>query len=434
MMATAMSNTGIAQLQPQVALPSRTCKLAIVGFGTVGSAVANLLSQSAFPQLQLQYIYNRNVDRKRAGSVTPGVRWTEDIEEVFASDVDVIIELAGGLEPATSWIRRALLLGKSVVTANKQVIGAHGPELLELAAAEGCRLEFGAAVAGSVPVLCGLQSLAGDELLKIYGILNGTCNYILSAMEKDGVSFEAALAEAQRRGYAEADPSDDIEGLDARAKLAILVRTAFRVQIQPEQVPTVSINGVEEADFRYAKQLGYTIRQVAQSEMGADCLRAGVRPLLVPLTSPLARAFQNQNVLITIGRHSGETVFSGAGAGGAPTAVAVVSDLLSLSQTKRTAVAHFSSQRRLPVGGELICRHYVRIKVRPDSHAAAQVENVLAECGLSDTTFLANGCGASTRIVFVTDACPISMLQKALHKLGQLNSISDQPFSLPIMH
>src|SRR5438093_6347715 len=116
-------------------------------------------------------------------------------------------------------------------------------------------------------------------------------------MEKDGVSFEAALAEAQRRGYAEADPSDDIEGLDARAKLAILVRTAFRVQIQPEQVPTVSINGVEEADFRYAKQLGYTIRQVAQSEMGADCLRAGVRPLLVPLTSPLARAFQNQNVL-----------------------------------------------------------------------------------------------------------------------------------------
>ncbi|MGE5204907.1 MAG: homoserine dehydrogenase, partial [Chlamydiota bacterium] len=240
--------------QPPVALGAQPrCRIALLGFGTVGRSVATILQGGSFPQLRLELIYNRRVDRKKVPWVAPQVRWTDDIEQALASDSDVVLELAGGLEPAYSWVKRALLLGKSVVTANKKLIAAHGPELLELARRQGCRLEFGAAVAGGVPVLCGVNpGLSGDHLLKLCGILNGTCNYILHAMESRGVTLEAALREAQQKGYAEADPSDDVEGLDARAKLAILVRSGFHLQIDPEQIAAQPILGVQPADFRYA--------------------------------------------------------------------------------------------------------------------------------------------------------------------------------------
>src|SRR6266850_1243040 len=234
-----------ARLEP---LPA-SLKVAILGFGTVGRAVAELLCCSPSLPLRLTHIYNRNVDRKRVPWMPSQVRWTDNFEEILASDVDIIVELVGGLRPAGDWVRRALSAGKSVVTANKHLIATEGDELLALAHKTGQRLEYGASVAGGVPVLCGLeQGLSGEQLFRLTGVLNGTCNYILSKMEK-GVSFTVALARAQEMGYAEADPSHDLGGFDASCKLAILARVGFGAQLRPQDAYSPSIEGVEAVDF-----------------------------------------------------------------------------------------------------------------------------------------------------------------------------------------
>ena len=212
-------------------------RVAILGFGTVGSSVARiLLDGPAAGELELTHVYNRNVARKRASWVRDSVRWSEDIDEVLRSDADVVVELAGGLEPAGGWVRRALEAGKSVVTANKKLIAAHGIALHALAKAHGAHLFYGAAVAGGIPVIPGLQQgLAGERIERLEGILNGTCNYILSGMEA-GAEYAPMLAEAQARGYAGADPTEDVGGFDARAKLVILSRLALRADVPVEAV------------------------------------------------------------------------------------------------------------------------------------------------------------------------------------------------------
>src|SRR6185437_11687137 len=242
-------------------------KVAIVGFGTVGSSVARILSERAGEDLRLTHILNRQVARKRVGSFSPAIHWTEDINDVLSSDAHIVVELIGGLEPAGEWIRKALKSGKSVVTANKQLIARHGAELVRLALENGQHIAFGASVAGGVPVISGLQEgLAGDELVELCGILNGTCNYILTRIENAGISFADALAEAQKFGYAEANPSEDVDGYDARAKITILCRVGLRCAVSHSEIPTRSISVIEPVDFEYAKLLDCTIRQISRAE------------------------------------------------------------------------------------------------------------------------------------------------------------------------
>ncbi|HWZ51591.1 MAG TPA: homoserine dehydrogenase, partial [Granulicella sp.] len=205
---------------------SGNLKVALIGFGTVGSSVAKVLAQSKFPHVELTHVFNRNVARKRASAAARFVPsttvWTEDINVILNSKVDVVIELMGGLTPAETWLRKAITAGKSVITANKQLIAYRGASLAKLADKHGVQLVYGAAVAGGVPVIPGLaQGVSGDDLQRISGILNGTCNFILSRME-DGADYATVLADAQQLGYAEADPSADVDGFDARAKLCIL--------------------------------------------------------------------------------------------------------------------------------------------------------------------------------------------------------------------
>ena len=214
----------------------RPLRIALFGFGTVGSSVARILVESRPEGLELTHIYNRGLARKRVDWVPASVVWSEDADAVLGADVDVIVELAGGLDPAGGWVREALEAGKSVVTANKKLIAFQGVELERLAAARGGHLKYGAAVAGGIPVIPGLeQGLAGDRIERIEGILNGTCNFILSKME-EGAEYAPVLAEAQAKGYAEADPTEDVGGFDARAKLAILMRLALRVEVDPEEI------------------------------------------------------------------------------------------------------------------------------------------------------------------------------------------------------
>src|SRR5689334_21338438 len=244
---------------------AKSLNVALLGFGTVGSAVARILVErpELADRLQLTHIYNRDVARKRVGWVPASVAWTEDAEAVFAAKPDIVIEVVGGLDPAGSWVRRALAQGASVVTANKALMAVRGPELLHLAVTNDAQIRFEAAVGGGVPLIHGIkEGLAGDRLSRVAGILNGTCNYVLSRMAGSGESMDVVLADARRLGYAEADPSADLDGDDAAAKIVLLSGSAFHRHLRLAEVPRRSIRPITSADFQYAKRLGCTIRQV----------------------------------------------------------------------------------------------------------------------------------------------------------------------------
>ncbi len=407
-------------------------RIAIFGFGTVGSSVARILIESRPQGLELTHIFNRGVARKRVDWVPTSVVWSEDADAVLASDVDVVVELAGGLDPAGSWVRHALKAGKSVVTANKKLIAFHGIDLERLAAAGGGHLKYGAAVAGGIPVIPGLeQGLAGDRIERLEGILNGTCNFILSKMES-GAEYAPVLAEAQAKGYAEADPTEDVGGFDARAKLAILMRLALRVQINPEEIVPRPITSIQAVDFSYARDLGCTIRQIARAQQSGGHLAAAVGPMLVALRSPLAWSQGTENMVIASGHYGGDVVFSGHGAGGHPTAVAVVSDLLALAHGSRrveipSAPAH--------VGAEFEVPHYIRFLVRDRPGIVAAITTALANEQINIRAIVQKPGYPAGALPFVVtvEPCKTSALQRALAPISALDCMLVEPLDLQML-
>ncbi len=410
----------------------RPLKIALFGFGTVGSSVARILVESKPEGLELTHIFNRNVARKRVDWIPASVTWSEDADAVLASDVDVIVELAGGLDPAGAWVRRAIETGKSVVTANKKLIAFHGVELERLAAAKGGHLKYGAAVAGGIPVIPGLeQGLAGDRIERMEGILNGTCNFILSRMEA-GAEYATALATAQSKGYAEADPTEDVGGFDARAKLAILMRLALRVAVDPEEIVPQAITAVTAVDFSYAKDLSCTIRQVARAEDREGIVAATVGPMLVDLRSPLAWSRGTENMVVLTGKYGGDVVFSGHGAGGHPTAVAVVSDLLAL--------AHGSQRVEVPstpakIGAEFEVPHYIRFLVSDRPGIVAEITGALAKERINIRAIVQKAGYPSHALPFVVtvEPCRSSALKRALETIGKIDCLLEQPLNLQML-
>jgi homoserine dehydrogenase len=416
----------------------RSLSVAIAGFGTVGSSVAHILCEEPVAGLRLTYIYNRNIARKRVGWVPKSVCWTEDIDEVIESDADVFVELIGGVEPAGTWIRRALSSGKSVVTANKQLIARQGAELVRLAQEHAQHIAFGASVAGGVPVISGLQDgLAGDELIELCGILNGTCNYILTRIDSGRIPFTDALREAQRLGFAEADPSDDIDGLDARAKLVILARTGLRISAKLESVPARTIANIEPIDFEYAKLLECTIRQLSRAKKDGDTLFASVEPALVHSSSPLAQVEGGRNLVVSTGRFGGETVFAGHGAGGSPTAVAVVSDLIAIARSRQVNGAAVDERDvpELPVSADFTSRHYLRFTVRDEPGIIAALATIFSSLGINiDSVFQKPGYPASKLPFVITlEPCPASLVEKALKQIALLKFHVQPCLNLPIL-
>jgi len=414
------------------ALMQRPLRIAIFGFGTVGTSVARILVESQPEGLKLTHIFNRGVARKRVGWVPSGVEWSEDADAVLASDADVVVELAGGLDPAGGWVRKALDAGKSVVTANKKLIAYQGVELERLAAAKGGHLIYGAAVAGGIPVIPGLeQGLAGDRIERIEGILNGTCNFILSKME-GGAEYATALAEAQAKGYAEADPTEDVGGYDARAKLAILMRLALRVAVDPEEIAPRPITTVSAVDFSYARDLGCTIRQVARAEQSQGQVAATVGPMLVDAHSPLAWSRGTENMVILSGHYGGDVVFSGHGAGGHPTAVAVVSDLLAL--------AHGSRRVEIPstpagVSGEFEVPHYIRFLVDDRPGIVAEITGALARERINIRAIVQKAGYPQHALPFVVtvEPCKASALQRALAGIRTMDCMLEEPLDLQML-
>ena len=411
-------------------------KVALLGFGTVGQSVVKGLRGDSFPGLRLTHILNRGVARKRqaeaAGYAGPEVVWTENIADVLDSDVDVVVELIGGSDPAAGWIERALGLGKSVVTANKQLIAYRGPELARLAAAHGAQLLHGAAVAGGVPVIPGIQQgLGGDQVVRISGILNGTCNYILSRMEA-GDRYADVLKDAQALGYAEADPTADVGGFDARAKLCILARVAMQAELDPEQVTTETIADVDAVDFAYARELGSTIRQVSKAQLLQDGMYARVAPMLVPLNSPLAWSHGTQNMVVSTGRMGGDVVFSGHGAGGDATAVAVLSDLLAVAQGSRAV--HLAAEPK-SVTGDSVAPHYLRFIVNDKPGIVSAISGALAAVGANIDSLLQRKGYPKQRLAFVvtTEPCLNSVIARAVDSTAALDCMIARPLALEML-
>jgi homoserine dehydrogenase len=355
--------------------------------------------------------------------------------------VDVVVELIGGLEPAGGFTRRALEAGKSVVTANKVVIAKSGTELQELARKMGRRIEFGAAVAGGIPVILGIQEgLAGDRLHEIAGILNGTCNFVLTRMEASGASFADALAEAQKLGFAEADPSADVEGFDARAKLVILTQVALGAEVRTEQIPCRPISLIEAVDFHYAHDLDCTIRQISLVKKDTSKglhIYAAVQPALVPSASLLAHVARNKNMVVATGEFSEQTVFSGYGAGGDPTAVAIVSDLYAIARGGGAPQAEQFAALAVPksVSGEFTMPHYLRFVVKDRPGILAAVADVLARYGISVDAVLQKPGYPHDALPFVMtlETCSAATLNRALEEIAALDFHVEPPLCLPIL-
>ena len=438
-------------------------RVAIVGFGTVGRSVAKILASQADGPLRLTCVCNRDVARKHVDWLPSHVRWTEKFDDALAPDVDIVVELIGGLEPAGDLIRRALRAGKAVVTANKQLIAQHGAELLDLARTQDRSLLYEASVAGGLPVVRAIQEgLAGDRLYRIAGILNGTCNYILNRMETAGLPFADALAEAQALGFAEADPTADVDGHDAQAKLAILTTVGLQCRVRQSDIHLGSIRPIEPIDFTYARRLDCTVRQVSWAERGPQrgpharlppvgpergdpersrgeppTVFASVQPALVPLASPLAKVEGSQNLVTVCGEYGGETAFLGLGAGGDPTAVAVVSDLLSITRTGPMFVGP-----RLPVASgyqevsaDFSAPHYMRFTVADRPGIIASLATVLAQHGINIDAVLQLPGFPQTQLPFVMtlEACHVSVLDEALTVIRALPFHVKDPVTAPIL-
>ncbi|AAZ58193.1 homoserine dehydrogenase [Prochlorococcus marinus str. NATL2A] len=319
--------------------------IGLLGLGTVGQGVANIISQPKdrhplVGELELVSVAVRNLKKKRDVSIPDSILTTNPTEIINNPNIQIVVEVMGGIEPARSLIIQAIRAGKSVVTANKAVIARHGEEISNEAKAAGVYVLIEAAVGGGIPIIEPLkQSLGGNQITKVSGIINGTTNYILSRMDKEGVNYAEVLKDAQILGYAESDPAADVEGSDAADKIAILSGLAFGGAINRANIPTTGINLLEDIDVNYARKLGYGIKLLAISEKGetqptsedSQPLSVWVEPTLVPEDNPLAGVNGVNNAILVEGNPIGQVMFFGPGAGSGPTASAVVADILNIA-------------------------------------------------------------------------------------------------------
>ncbi len=367
-------------------------RIAVLGLGTVGRQVVEVLDleRALFAarlgeEIEVSHILVRDPGKPRPESVRS--RITYDPRDVLEDpSVEVIVELMGGFEPAHSYIAEAMRRGKSVVTANKEVIARSGPELSR-GGTPRADLLFEAAVAGGIPIIRSLQeSLAGNRLHGIYGIVNGTTNFILTRMHEDCVSFETALQEAKERGYAEADPSDDLDAVDAARKISILASLAFGGWVDVDAVGRIGIRNITAADVREAKSLGAVIKLVARAESTPEGLALGVSPTLIPKNHPLADVGGAQNAVYVRGEPIGQLLFEGPGAGGPATSSAVIGDLLDAARARRvggrSVALPLEPAPLLPPEAHSHA-YYLRLLVREEAGALAAVAQAFAHAGVS---------------------------------------------------
>ncbi len=367
-------------------------KIGMLGMGTVGSGVASIiLNDSAMLQertgmeIQLKRVLVRDVNRRRAVDL-PSEAYTTAAEDILGDpSINLVLELMGGIEPARSYIAAALERGKYVVTANKDLMALHGQELLELARRHNRDIFYEASVGGGIPLIRPLkQSLLANHISRIAGIINGTTNYILTRMDQDNMTLDEALAKARSLGFAEADPSNDLEGRDAAYKLAILAGLAFHRRISLQQIHVEGIGGVTREDIHYARELGYTIKLLALGEQLPAGLGLRVHPALVPLEHPLASVLNEFNAVFVEGDAAGEVMFYGRGAGSLPTASSVLADVLEVGRCLRCPVENGVPENShkeatvLPMD-VLVSSFYLRLQVQDRPGVFAALANAFGD-------------------------------------------------------
>ncbi len=416
-----------SSLEPKAAGPIR---VGMLGFGTVGTGAYRMLqdnreaiAQKVGAPIEVAKIGIRDSEKPR---IAPKDLFTKNLNEIVDDPtIDVVIELIGGIEPALSLIERALKNGKHVVTANKELIAKHGAKLLELAAKERLDLHFEAAVGGGIPLIQPLKhQLAGNDVLRLMGIVNGTTNVILTKMTQEGAEFDEALAEAQAKGYAEADPSADVDGYDAQYKIAILASIAFGEEVSPDAVYREGIRNITKRDIAYADTLGYVIKLLGVAETREDGLLARVHPAFVPKDHPLAGVNGVYNGVWIQGDFVGDVMFSGRGAGSDPTGSAVVGDLIDVSRNIRLGgagnVLPYPCVAKTLSIDENVTRFYFRATVLDKPRVLGTIAMTLGEYDVSLAAMEMRVLDASRdmgEIVFLTHPCREANFRAALAAL-----------------
>jgi len=413
----------------------RVIRIGMLGCGTVGGGVATILAREADDitartgaKLEITRIAVRDRERDRGLDLPASIFTTDALAVVEAEDVDVVVEVMGGRAPAGDLIRRALAQGKPVVTANKELVAHEGPELYAAATAAGVDLAYEAAVAGAIPIIKPMkESLAGDRVSRVVGILNGTTNYILTRMSEEGADYAAVLADAQALGYAEADPTADVGGHDAAAKCAILASLAFDTAVYADDVFTQGIETVNATDIRVADRLGYVIKLLGiASEVDG---RVGVRvhPAFLPKAHPLASVRGSFNAIYVEAQAAGELMFYGRGAGAEPTGSAVVGDIIdvarNLLQTARGAVESQHRPKDLRSIDELRTQYYVLLDVEDQPGVLAAVATAFGDNGVSIAQVWQEGTSDSAQLVLITHRAREAALRATVASLGSVDSI-----------
>jgi homoserine dehydrogenase len=431
-------------------MPSREIRVGLIGFGTIGTGVVKLFQRrraaiDARVGAPLRLVRIADVDTKRDRGVRlPKGMLVPDAAAVYAADdIDVVIELMGGYEPARRFVLAALSSGKSVVTANKALLAVHGREILGAAAKAGVDVGLEASVGGGIPIVRVLRDgLVADRIRGVYGIVNGTCNHILSAMTHEGRGFADVLSEAQAKGLAEADPSFDIDGTDSAHKLVILAALAFGAELKLREVPTEGIRGIDQMDVEYAHELGCVIKLLAIATCDGQRVAARVHPALVPAEHVLAGVSGAFNAIYLDGEALGSSMCYGLGAGMMPTATAVVGDVVEVAQNRIAASAGrvpplgFAAIRRMPLVpmGDLRTAYYLRIMARDRPGVLGDIASVLGRHAISIGTVIQKGRSAATvvPVVIRTHEARERDVQAALRAIRRMKAVQGSPLCLRI--
>jgi homoserine dehydrogenase len=415
----------------------RSISIGLLGAGSVGSNVAaqliaghDDLAARAGTRLHLKAVAVNDGKKARPQLEKAGVSVTTDARALVSDpSIDVIIEVIGGIEPARSLILDALNSGKSVVTANKALLAQHGGELFEAAAKNSVDLYFEAAVAGAIPIIRPLRdSLAGDHVARVMGIVNGTTNYILSQMTAHDMSFESALKEAQSLGYAEADPTADVEGFDAASKASILASLAFHSRVSGNDVYREGISGITADIVRIATEMEHVVKLLAIAELTRDGrIAVRVHPALIPNSHPLAAVRDSFNAVFVEAEAAGELMFYGRGAGGAPTASAVLGDLVAVARHKVIGglgpQESTYAEREIAPMGQTLTRYLIRLHVNDRPGVLASVANVFASHAVSIQTVRQDGRGAQAELIVVTHTATDAALAETVEGLRKLDTV-----------
>ncbi|MGH2539744.1 MAG: homoserine dehydrogenase [Actinomycetota bacterium] len=416
-------------------MSERTIRVGMLGCGTVGAAVIRLLHEHADDivhragcRIEVTRVAVRDPERDRDVPIPRGAFTTDGASIVDDPDIDVVCELVGGIEPARSLSLRALAKGKAVVTANKELLATGGQELFEAADAASVDLLFEASVAGGVPLIRPLkESLAGERVSRLLGIVNGTTNYILTQMSEHGWSFGESLAEAQRLGYAEADPTADVEGFDAAAKCAILASIAFTSRVVADDVFREGITGITAQDIADAKRMGYVVKLLAIAELDDGEVSARVHPAMIPVAHPLAAVRDAYNAVFVEGEKVGQLMFYGRGAGGDPTATSVVGDLIAAARNRITGGRGLGCactlDRRIRPMDDTRGQYYLNLHVADRPGVLAEIAGDFGHNGVSIERVWQEGRDDEAALVFITHRAQEGALQKTLQELRESTAV-----------